>query len=134
MDNYYLSNSTELKKKKTSSTSSNLDNHKILIIIIRIIIIIIEIRGMEINTAESIHTYVHRRHRRLYRRLLVSPSITLNGACTHDGVSSQHVRFWCACARSGGGRKPEAVVKACLLPCCIHLSYHLACVIVCGFW
>jgi hypothetical protein len=127
MDNHYLSNIKKLKEKKISSTSSNLDTHKILIIII-IIIIIMEIRGMELNTAESIHTYVRRRrHRRLYRRLLVSPSITLNGACEHDGVSSQHVRFWCACGRSGGGRKPGAVVKACLLPCCIRR-------IVCGFW
>jgi hypothetical protein len=85
MDDHYLSKITKLKKIKTSSTSSNLDNYKILIIII---IIIIEIRGMELNTAESIHTYVRRRHRRLYRRLLVSASITLNGACKHDGVSS----------------------------------------------
>jgi hypothetical protein len=127
MDDHYLSNITKLKKKKTSSTSPNLDNYKILIIIIIIIIIIIEIRGMELNTAEFIRTYVRRRHRRLYRRLLVSPSITLNGACKHDGVSPQHVRFWCPSGRSGGGRKPGVVVKACLLPCCIRR-------IVCGFW
>jgi hypothetical protein len=116
MDDHYLSNITKLKKKKTSSTSSNLDNYKILIIII-----IIEIRVMELNTAESIHTYVRRRHRRLYRRLLVSPSITLNGACTHDGVSSRHVRFWCACGRSGGGRKPGGSSES-LPASLLHLS------------